>query len=128
MADYTQESELYIRADIAGRNAASACVPVPMRVAQHANALDDTSPIVQEWEVSDGLCGFAWINFPGNSRFARYCKEAGIGRTDSYYGGRSIWVHDYNQSHAKKVAYAQAFARVLRENGIPKAYAMERLD
>lgn len=127
--DYTAEAELYNRADIAGRNAATACVPAPMRVLQHASAFDASSDIVQEWDVPEGACGFAWINIkPANSRFCKYLKNAGIGRTDSYYGGRTVWVSAYGQSHARKVAYAHAFARVLRENGIARAYAGDRLD
>lgn len=115
MQNYLKESELYGRADIAGRNAAQACVPTPMHIVGYE-------------PIADGLCGFAWINIkPATSRFCKYLKSAGIGRTDSCYGGRSIWVNEYDQSHARKTAYAHAFAQVLRDAGI-KAYGMDRLD
>lgn len=128
MTDYSNEKNLYMQAHAAGEAAAQACVPVPMRVLQHASAANDASPVVQSWDVPDGACGFAWINIkPGTSRFCKYLKSADIGRTDSYYGGWTIWVHDYNQSHARKVAYAGAFARVLCDAGI-NAYSMNRLD
>jgi hypothetical protein len=80
------------------------------------------------WSVADGMCGFAWINVkPATSSFARYLKSRNIARKDSYYGGVSIWVHDFGQSHARKVAYANAFARVLNEHGF-NAIPMNRLD
>jgi hypothetical protein len=76
-----------------------------------------------------GLCGFAWINIkPATSSFAKWLKASGLARTDSYYGGLSIWVSLFGQCVEKKEAYANAFASVLNENGIPRAYAGSRLD
>lgn len=117
------------RADAAGRAAAEATVPQPMYVVERENPLDDTSPIVKRYApVMSGVCGFAWINIkPGNSSFARYLKDQGLARTDSYYGGVSVRVSGYGQSYEKKSAYAAAFASVLREAGI-KAMDMGRLD
>jgi hypothetical protein len=73
------------------------------------------------------LCGFAWINFPANTAFGRYCAKNDIGRKDSYYGGRTIWVHQGNQSITRKEAYAHAYTEVLREAGV-KARVGSRLD
>lgn len=81
--------------------------------------------------VMDGACGFAWVNVrPGTSRFARWLVKTGQARTDSYYGGVTIWAPGgdrYSQSYTRKMAAATAYADVLREAGIT-AYASGRLD
>lgn len=109
---------LFERADEAGRAAAEACVPEPLIVAGYEN-----QPIM------GGVCGFAWVNVkPGNSSFARWLKaNVSRSRSDSYYGGVSLWISAYGQSFEKKHSYAAAFANVLSEAGI-RAYAMSRLD
>lgn len=119
---------LYDRAHQAGHKAATEVIPAPMVVQSRSNPMDDNSAITKQWVVPDGMCGFAWIKIrPGNSPFANWLKKEGAGRTDSYAGGVSINVSAYNQSVTRKDAYAQAFAEVLREEGI-KAYAESRLD
>lgn len=125
----SESMALYAKADAAGRAAADACVPQPMYVVQRANPLDDNSPIVKAYApVMSGVCGYAWINIsPGNSTFARYLKEQGLGDRDNYYGGVSVRVYGYGQSYEKKAAYAGAFAKVLQEAGI-RAQSMSRLD
>lgn len=120
--------EIYNEAHQEGLNAANNIKPTPMLVTQHANPLDDNSPIVQAWNVPDGVCGFAWINIkPGNSKFANFLKKNNLAKTDGYYGGVSIWVHQFNQSYQKKSAYASAFANILNKHNI-KAIPMDRLD
>lgn len=52
--------------------AANACKPTPMIVAQHANVLDDRSPIKKTWIVSGGICGIVIIKLPLNHPFSRY--------------------------------------------------------
>jgi hypothetical protein len=121
---------LYEKADFAGRDAARKCVPTPMVVGQatslFGNEIDYSKPVEV---VNDGVCGFAWVNLkPGNSQFANWLKKNGYARPDSYYGGVTVWVSDYNQSMQKKKAYADAFARVLSENGFNRCYSMERMD
>jgi len=120
---------LYERADAAGRAEADACTPQPMHVVQREHPLDDTSRIVKAYApVMSGVCGFAWVNIkPGNGSFARHLKRLGLARTDSYYGGVSVRVFGYGQSYEKKLAYAAAFADVLKEAGI-RAMSMGRLD
>ena len=121
-------SELWARADIAGSAAVDETVPVPMVVEEHANQLDDNSPIVRQWHVPDGPCGFAWINIkPGNSAFANWLKTEGIARKDHYYGGVTIWIRKYGQSVQLKEKYATAAAQVLSNEGV-QAYASSRLD
>jgi len=91
--------------------------------------MNDNSPVVREYPpVMGGVCGFAWINIkPANSRFANYLRSRGIGRTDDYYGGLTIWIGDYGQSMEKKEAYARAAAAVLYDAGIA-ASAHSRMD
>lgn len=109
---------LYEKADAAGKAAAVACVPNPMVVCQ-GDAIVEV--------VNDGVCGFAWVTVrPGNSSFALWLKK-NMGARRAYYGGMELWVSSYGQSMARKEAYAQAFANVLREAGI-NAYAGSRMD
>lgn len=111
---------LFAKAHTAGHAAATACVPDPMVVVDSARC--------ECYHVSDGVCGFAWINIkPGGSAFARFLKARSLARTDSYYGGVTVWAGDYGQSMERKEAYARAFAAVLREAGI-NAYSHSRMD
>ena len=78
--------------------------------------------------VSDGVCGFAWINIkPARGKFVKFLKDNNIGRKDSYYGGYTVWVSGFGQSLERKSAYAHAFAKHLDDNGL-RAYAMSRMD
>ena len=73
------------------------------------------------------ICGFAWVTVrPGNSRFANWLKKTDKA-SPAYRGGVQIWVSDYEQSYDRKLAHAQAMARVLSDNGI-NASASGRLD
>lgn len=117
---------LYAAADAAGKAAAEKVTPVPMVVAQHANVLDDSSPIVKAWYVPSGVCGFAWVKVKATG-FGKWAVAAGVGYKNSYEGGVSISVRHFGQSYEKKVAYAAAFANVLNAAGV-KAYADDRLD
>lgn len=120
--------DLYTRAHRAGLEAGTNKSPRPMVVQEHANMLDDRSPVVHSELVMGGVCGFAWINIkPGTSAFAKWLKKKELARTDSYYGGVTVWVSEFGQSMEKKMAYAAAFANVLCEAGI-KAYANSRMD
>jgi hypothetical protein len=120
--------ELHMRAATAGVLAAEAVVVTPMHVVQHANPLDDSSPVVRDYGlIESGVCGFAWINVtPGNSSFALWLKKTNTARR-AYTGGVQIWVSDFGQSMTRKEAYAAAYAEVIREAGL-KAYAGSRMD
>jgi hypothetical protein len=92
----------------------------------------DVQPMVvvgeKRYFVADGVCGFAWVNVkPGTSKFAKWLKASGHARTDSYYGGVTVWVSQFNQSMQKKEAYAYAMAKVFAEAGFD-AYANSRMD
>lgn len=116
------------RAEAAGHAAAMGSTPTPMVVSEHENMFNDASPVKKAYYVPDGVCGFAWVNVrPGTSRLAKYLKETGKGRTDSYEGGVKVWVSAYGQSMTRKEAYAHAYAAVLSEAGF-KAYAGSRMD
>ncbi len=119
----TQHEALYKKAQ-AGLAAGEAAAPAPMYVV-------GTSPSGEKTyypPVMDGVCGFGWVNVkPGTSSFARWLKANTHAHTDSYYGGVTYWVRGFGQSYERKVAFARAFAAVLKEAGI-KAYGTGRLD
>ena len=120
---------IYEMADKAGQEAVERLVVRPMVVSQHTNPMVDSSPVARSWFVEDGVCGFAWVNVkPAHSKFAKFLVVSGLARKDTYNGGVTLWVSQYNQSLQKKEAYAYAFAKVLRDNGIEKAYADSRMD
>ena len=112
-----------------GMAAGNGCTPTPMVVGQPTTPLgNDIDYSKETYYVSDGVCGFAWINIkPARGKFVKYLKDNDIGRKDSYYGGYTIWVSGFGQSLDRKSAYARAFAEVLNENGLT-AYAMSRMD
>ena len=111
----------------AGKAAAEAKVPVPMVVEQHANQLNDNSPVQQRWVVEGGVCGFAWVNIkPGTCSFARFLAKRKLA-SKGYYGGMEYHVGGYGQSMERKEAFARGFAGVLCAAGI-KAYVESRMD
>jgi hypothetical protein len=127
LARYAEFERIYQEAREAGHQAAMECVPQPMVVTQRANPLRDDSPVMRQWHVSEGVCGFAWVTVrPATSSFARWLVKHKDCRT-GYYGGVEIWVRDYGQSMERKHAYANAFANVLVKHGI-QAGAYSRLD
>lgn len=129
-------SDLYQRAYDAGMQAGQNACPTPMVVAQRADMLDDSSPIVKVYEpVMDGVCGFGWVTvLSGNSRTANWLKKNFPKKWGkAYEGGVRMYVHEFNQSYERKMKFAHAFADVL-ENGLaeldPKVrvYSGGRLD
>ena len=116
MSDY-ENASLYEDAHAAGELAANVCVPQPMYVKY--NGITEC--------VEGGDCGFASIIIrPAHGKFVSYLKKNKIGEKH-WRGGWSIWVSGWGQSHARKTAYARAFARILNESGL-KASVEERLD
>lgn len=120
----------------AGMEALNKKIPTPMVVQQHANMLDDNSPVAQSWVVDSGVCGFADIRFKANTtpnrKFLAGLKKAGlVGEhgvwSKSYQGGYSYWVSQGGQSLERKEAFAYAFRKVLEANGI-SAYVSSRMD
>ena len=92
-------------AKTAGERAAAGCVPTPMKIS--GGEL-----------IMDGECGGAYVLVPDARRgFARWLKTAGHG--DRHYrGGVSFYAETDSQSADRATAYAEAFAKVLRRNGI----------
>lgn len=72
------------------------------------------------------ICGFAWVEFKGNTAWARWAKRAGLARKH-YPSGVCIWISQFNQSYDLKMAYAEAYAATLRRYDIT-AHADGRLD
>lgn len=104
--------QLHEQAVAAGRKAAEAAIPTPMVVYERVNPFDDSSAIKTMYPpVMEGPCGFAWVNIrDARKGFARWAKQAGVGRHDSYEGGVTIWVSAYGQSMQRKEAHAYAYA------------------
>ena len=121
--------DLYERAHQAGLNSAAAATVQPMIVGTpktiFGTELDENKPT---YFVESGPCGFAEVVVkPGNSRFANWLKKNNIASTRYYGGGVSIWVSEFGQSYQRKMAYATAFAEILRVENI-KASSTGRLD
>jgi hypothetical protein len=121
--------ELYDQAREAGLVAVAAEKVQPMIVGQSKSIfndeIDDTKPT---YFVEGGLCGFAEVVVkPGNSKFANWLKKNKLADTRYYGGGVSVWVSEFGQSYQRKMAYAAAFAKVLRDKNI-RASATGRLD
>jgi hypothetical protein len=116
-------SQIMNQAINAGHNALRSNVPNPMIVSGQG----------QNYYVSEGACGFAWINvykYEGktirvNSKIGKELKMNGFRK--SYNGAWQYWVSDGGQSVSRKEAYANAFANVLKQYGF-EAYADSRLD
>lgn len=114
---YDMFERVYTEAVVDALQAGRDVVPTPMYVQGYA-------------PVEDGVCGFAWVLVkPGNSSFALWLKRTGKARTDSYYGGVSIWVSGFGQSMTRKAAYADSLAASLRK-AFPdlRIHSMSRMD
>lgn len=117
-ARYEAFAKLWNDAWRIGQEAAIAEKPRVMRVYDEAGNLID--------RVTEGPCGFAWLNVPGNTSFGRWLKKDGIARPD-YPTGLCVWISAYDQSHDRKAAHAYAMARYLQQQGI-ECSARSRLD
>ena len=117
-------ADLVERAHQAGLEAGNSAVPVPMTVREDR-------PGGQSWYVADGVCGFAWAQFPGNKPFGRFMKARGLA-SRAYGGGLQVWVRQFGQSMQRKEAYADAYAKVLSESPLAEhigpVYAQSRMD
>ena len=118
MSRYQAFQEIVDKAYEAGIAAGYRARPIPMYVISQGIPID---------RIDDGACGFAWITVrPANSSFAIWAKKQGLMRP-MYGGGVTYWVSVFGQSVDRKAAFAGAYAKVLRENGI-QATAGDRLD
>jgi hypothetical protein len=67
--------------------------------------------------ISEGACGSAWIELPdGRSKFSKWLKTNNL-RTD-FTKGCIIFAKTQSQSLEREQKYCEAFAQVLRLNGI----------
>ncbi len=103
----------------AGNAAAAAIVPTPMVVSNGNNG--------KTYFVGDGVCGFGWLTFKGNTAFGKWAKANGIARP-GYPKGLSVWSPLRTQSLARNEAWAYAAADALRAAGINDAYGHSRID
>lgn len=119
-------AEIVAKAEAAGMAALQKATPTPMIVGQaigFTNKIDYTKPTYYE---AEGVCGFAWVWFKGNTAFGRAMKAAGKAG-DGYPTGLQVWIAEGGQAYERKIAYAGAYAEVLNAAGIT-AYAQGRLD
>lgn len=113
--------DILAKAKVEAVKAFNACTPTPV---QWVSADLFGKPLSEPSEPDmDGECGGAYITgIYGNDPFVRWCKKNnnGLVSKDVYKGyNMSLHVDGYRgQSREKFTAYAQAFAKVLRENGI----------
>lgn len=118
---------LHAQAHEAGHAAATKTTPRAIIVGSPSTPFgNDVDLSKQHWYESEGVCGFAWVSFPGNKPWCRWAKK-NIRISKHYPSGFCIWVSDYGQSLERKEAYAEAYAKVLREAGV-EAYAGSRMD
>lgn len=127
--------KMWNEAQKAAARASVDATPTPMVVEQHANSLDDGSPVVKSWFVPDGVCGFGWVEVkPRTSKFARWLKASNIGRSSDYSKAIHLHVPGMSQSLARNEAAARAMAKVLiaglAEIGETetRVYAQSRID
>jgi hypothetical protein len=96
---------LYDLAAEHGKKAAEECIPTPMWIEGLA------API------ADGALGYAWVELPdGRSSFSRWLRKTDT--ISKYVRGRQIWCIHPSQSVERARKYCEAFAQVLRLNGI----------
>lgn len=111
--------QIHEEAHAAGMAAGDAVNPEPMNLRNTMTG--------ETYTVTEGPCGFAWVVVrPGNHPYANFLKKNDLGRS-GYGGGVHLWVGEFNQSMARKEAYAQAYAATLARNQIPASWS-SRLD
>lgn len=118
---------IHAEAHASGMEAGNSVIPAPMIVSERVNPLDDSSAITKVYQpVMDGVCGFAWVSFAGNTAWAKWAKVNRIA-SKHYPLGYCVWVGHFNQSLTRKESYADAYCKVLNKHGI-KAYVGSRMD
>jgi hypothetical protein len=96
---------IYDLADAQGRKAAEAWTPTPMWITGYAEA------------IAEGACGSAWVRLPdGRSSFSRWLKKNKLSFEHSRHC--IIFGKTTSQSVEREQKYCEAFAQVLRLNGI----------
>lgn len=113
--------EVFSEAQTAALSHFHQCTPVPVIFGQAKDLFSsEIIPGTEEY-VSDGVCGFAWVNIkPARGPLVKYLKSKGIGRPGTY-GGYSL--SSYNcipgsgssQSMQRKEAGCRAFVEVVKK-------------
>ena len=87
MTIYANEipATVYADAHAQGVKAGNACSPTPMIVGTPTTPLGNDIDYEKDVHyVSDGACGFAWVNIkPARGKFVKFLKDNNIGRKDS---------------------------------------------
>ena len=123
-------SEIHTACHESGMEAGSNVQISPVRIGHAKSLFSDEIDYSRPTHImEDGPCGFAWVTiFPGNSSLAREYKRLNIAKK-AHGGGVRIWVEEFGQSHDRKEAYANAYAKKLRElTGHDRIYAESMLD
>lgn len=136
-------TSLIAKADEAGSKAMAEIKGkvAPMVVEQHANPLNDNSPVEKAWIIEGGACGWATVRVKCTNatsrKFINELKKKGLAGdqnsfkqwTKSDYHGGFLYSLSLigGQSLAYKEAYGYAFVKVLEDAGV-NAYLISRLD
>lgn len=97
---------LYQAAHQHGMKAAEDWTPTPMWIEGFPEA------------ESEGACGYAWVRLPdARSRFSRWLKRNNFG-SSAHLPGCWVFARTRSQSLERAQKYCEAFAQVLRLNGI----------
>ena len=120
--------KLLERAHLMGMDAGRKVGVTPMVVGTptetFGSEIDHSKPT---YFVEGGVCGFAGVVIkPARGKFVSYLKSLDMGHKH-YYGGYYVPVRVFGQSLTRKEAYAEAYAKVLREEGM-SCYVDSRMD
>jgi hypothetical protein len=108
-------ARIYAEAVVLGLEASAMACPTTMVVEQHANMLDDRSPVVRAYQAPEGACGFAWVRVaPATGSFARWLTKNRHARR-GYYGGVELSIAGFSQSLERNEANARAMAAHIRQ-------------
>ena len=120
--------KLLERAHLMGMDAGRDASVTPMLVGSPSTPFgSDIDYSKKTYFVEGGACGFAGVVIkPARGKFVSYLKSIGIGNKH-YYGGYYVSVREFGQSLARKEAYAEAYAKVLSEEGM-RCYVDSRMD
>ena len=120
--------KLLERAHLMGMDAGRDASVTPMVVGSPSTPFgSDIDYSKKTYFVEGGACGFAGVVIkPARGKFVSYLKSLGMGHKH-YYGGYYVPVREFGQSMSRKEAYADAFAKVLTEEGM-RCYVDSRMD
>ncbi len=120
--------KLLERAHLMGMDAGRRVGVTPMVVGSPSTPLgSDIDYSKKTYFVEDGVCGFAGVVIkPARGKFVSYLKSLDMGHKH-YYGGYYVPVRVFGQSLTRKEAYADAFAKVLTEDGM-RCYVDSHMD